>query len=48
MKLKDLITKLKTNEKEFYLKVKDFHGDDDIDKKKKEMDDKYFQTQLLQ
>ena len=40
--------RFKTSEKEHYIKVKDFHGDDDQDRKKKDLDDKFFQTQLQQ
>ena len=35
--------KFKNNEKDFYVKVKDFHGDDDQEKKNN-MDDQYFET----
>lgn len=38
----------KQNEKHHYIKVKDIHGDEDTakNKKQKELDDKYFQTEL--
>jgi len=45
-KLKDVTMRFKQSEKEHYIKVKDFHGDDDQDKKKKDLDDKFFQGQL--
>ena len=47
-KLKDVTMRFKQSEKEHYIKVKDFHGDDDQDKKKKDLDDKFFQGQLQQ
>ena len=43
-KLKDVTMRFKQSEKEHYIKVKDFHGDDDQDRKKKDLDDKFFQT----
>ena len=36
--------KFKNNEKDFYVKVKDFHGDDDQDRKNNMMDDQYFES----
>ena len=47
-KLKDLTMAFKQNEKEHYIKVKDFHGEDEQleNKKKKDMDDKFFEDQL--
>ena len=47
-KLKDLALKFKQNEKHFYVKVKEFHGDDDQVQKQKDIDDKYFETELEQ
>ena len=43
-KLKDVTMKFKQSEKEHYVKVKDFHVDDDDSKKKKDFDDKFFET----
>lgn len=43
-KLKEVTIKFKQNEKEHYIKVKDFHGDDDVDRKKNDIDDKFFET----
>ena len=43
-KLKDVTMKFKNNEKEHYVKVKDFHGDDDVSRKKNDNDDKFFET----
>lgn len=45
-KLKDLALKFKVNEKHFYVKVKEFHGDDDQVQQQKDVDDKYFETEL--
>lgn len=41
-KLQKLTAEFKQNEKNHYIKVKDFHGDDEIDKKKQKLDDGYF------
>ena len=47
-KLKDLTLKFKQNEKDHYIKVKDFHGDDDSAKKDKQaqLDDQFFQNEM--
>ena len=45
-RMKDMAFKFKANEKEFYVKVKDLHGDDSEDLKQRQMDDEYFQTAL--
>ena len=47
-KLKDVTHEFKQNEKQHYVKVKDIHGEEDIakNKKQKELDDGYFQTEL--
>ena len=49
-KLKDLTHQFKNNEKEHYEKVKDFHGEEDNAKMKKQkfMDDQYFEQQLAE
>lgn len=45
-KLKDTTQKFKNNEKQHYVKLKDLHGDDPFDQKKKHLDDEYFETKL--
>ena len=39
-RLKDFTVDFKNNEKEHYVKLKEFHGDENVDQKN--MDDKYF------
>ena len=41
-KLTQLTQSFKQNEKNHYIKVKDFHGEDDGVKKKNQMDDGFF------
>lgn len=43
VRLRDQTQRFQDNEKAFYVKVKDFHGDDEPSKKQQELDDKYFE-----
>ena len=49
-KLKDLTHQFKNNEKQHYEKVKEFHGEEDSAKMKKQkiIDDQYFEQQLAE
>ena len=41
-RLKDLTCQFKNNEKQHYVKIKEFHGDDDSISKQKKLDDDFF------
>lgn len=46
-RMRDLTQSFKQNEKDFYIKVKEFHGDDDTLQKQKTIDDQYFQQMQI-
>jgi syntaxin 16 len=45
-KMKDLTIDFKNNEKEHYVKIKEFHGDDDVHTKQKKLDDEFFLCEM--
>lgn len=45
-RLKNITQKFKSNEKEHYIKVKEFHGDDELIAKNKKLDDEYFLSEM--
>lgn len=45
-RLRDLTLTFKNNEKEHFVKVKEFHGDDDSTFKSKRLDDEYFLSEM--
>lgn len=45
-RIRTLTMAFKNNEKEHYVKVKEFNGDDDIKQQKKRYDDEYFLSEM--